>query len=487
MSSKLPGCPTAALERKTDFEGLPTELRLQIYRDTWTRRILVANLGRADKDLGAIGLIEAPPVALFINFEAREETLRHYHKYTVVRGPDQPDKQGYINPDFDVLHIDIPSPRFSYAQDFISIPTLAKPSLRVAISRDTHHMNLLPLLQQIPELIRGIKTIDFWSTIQTPRQVGPQAAAQDGPDKVTSRYRIARMPASAPLTSLARWTEAVVYPAPRYPSTICPQAGNCKSPDWYWKQDYAATRWINRPADLGNTLETSHGTVTPIPGDSTASMAIRYICAAKKPENESRHAFERHGVLLFDSEPRAAIGKTPPRHDTWALLKVVDPHRPCLKSLYTMLYKHLRLSRPVATQASVELTKAMAVAAKLTEKSGTQYSPDNVIDWNDWNPLHHIDNRVTDVVDGICRPEWGYVKDGGQTLSRAGNNTVDGYPAVSEDSVSEGGVFVSEVFRQGVYLHGFSIKATDFNAWRTICHSCEGTGEDFITSVVPDD
>ncbi|KAK4641740.1 hypothetical protein QC761_0077240 [Podospora bellae-mahoneyi] len=50
----------------------PTELRLKIHRAVWDPRTVVLSYGKQT----------TPPITLSINYEARQETLKHYHRYT---------------------------------------------------------------------------------------------------------------------------------------------------------------------------------------------------------------------------------------------------------------------------------------------------------------------------------------------------------------------------------------------------------------------
>ncbi|KAK0666421.1 hypothetical protein QBC41DRAFT_398104 [Cercophora samala] len=124
------------------LDKLPLELRFLIYKYTWEPRqigIPESEYSVRRNDHGGL------PVTLFICRESRQETLRHYHRYSLrwldfdIYGFSDWDRcrEGYINPDLDTIYLSTSSiiicnPKFE-------IPTLReaqRPVLTVSITLD---------------------------------------------------------------------------------------------------------------------------------------------------------------------------------------------------------------------------------------------------------------------------------------------------------------------------------------------------------------
>ncbi|KAK0739409.1 hypothetical protein B0T21DRAFT_436248 [Apiosordaria backusii] len=108
-----------------DLYKLPPELRLPIYRLTWEpRNVVIVRAGASTP--GSRG-----PVTLYISYESRKETLKHYHQYNLchkfksyITGFDgEKSLHGYFNPRLDTLFFD-GSPFLTITN--FEIPTLPK-------------------------------------------------------------------------------------------------------------------------------------------------------------------------------------------------------------------------------------------------------------------------------------------------------------------------------------------------------------------------
>ncbi|KAK0721301.1 hypothetical protein B0T21DRAFT_414495 [Apiosordaria backusii] len=357
--------PDATPPIKSGWNRLPAELRLEIYRQVWEPRTVVISAAQNRQKF---------PVTLHINYESREETLKHYHHYNLhyvdgyfeeeedededeeededggqeeeEEGPmtgkqhmedgcqisqKKKDKNGYIYPRLDIIRLGllyVPDPII--CQPKLEIPIINQPSLRVIIGQDADIHHSLGVLAPIYSIIR---TIDFWSL------------TNDHPSNSFSWYRACRVPPSIPFTPVARWEDVVFRPTP--PPLVEFSCANpaCRNPTLALKWEYMSEETRVITTDNTNLANLARFGVVSNPGDPAVDSALKIPCAVVHwTEVKARSTLQKDQVLLFDAgsestTPATAAAEDDPK-ETWAMLKVVSPDKVWHKEVASMALRY---------------------------------------------------------------------------------------------------------------------------------------------------
>ncbi|KAK0659796.1 hypothetical protein QBC41DRAFT_307832 [Cercophora samala] len=295
---------TTSSQIKRWKDRLPVEIRLKIYRATWEPSIV--SLHYAPDGSTKSG---QHPMTLSLNFEAREETLKHYIKWSFSsgynHGAGEYDSQGYINPSIDILFLDSPVGRDR--SWVISLGPIAPASLNVALGL---HLNrrLVAKLLKASNILPAIRTIDFWVTNQHSFQLNqPQVP-------VTARYRLYRTTVrSIPRTMGANYNTYSWRPHP-IDGFKC-QKTDCQNSTAGWKWTY-----------LGKALNSASGTFQqvewgsePVPG---SEMTMRVSSFGGPQCGYTPEALAAQGAVLFDAGPESVYRE---QDHEWSIVQVIDP------------------------------------------------------------------------------------------------------------------------------------------------------------------
>ncbi|KAK0721307.1 hypothetical protein B0T21DRAFT_423757 [Apiosordaria backusii] len=373
------------------INDLPAEIRLKIYRLVWEPTTIVLGHGQPQKQPR-----KKPPVTLFINYEAREETLKHYHHYCFAYPKweeFEKSQQGYINPRLDILHLlASATDPLIWGNATLNFSGLEEPLLHITLPRYVCPSEIIEALDTKHGLLPAIKTIDYWRTDERfAREHNPSENSNRSQHevlwKVTSRYRICRTTSNDRI-ALTGWEDAVFRPAIK--STIsrvnpeAPKCADCSSrpresrpPIWQWQ--YVAEESV--PSDGPPIPTNSPGDVfsqkSHLPNPNTGS-ALRVPAAVSHWfDRNARKVFRQKGVLVFDQNHHTRHSDTPPpapQEQAWSLLKVVSPnnvwHREVTALAFANLFHSFR-------RAPVSLPGPSTVPSPAGASSSAPSSPNN--------------------------------------------------------------------------------------------------------------
>lgn len=213
-------------------------------------------------------------------------------------------QSGYINPNLDILHLAVPFAKG--AEGHIHIEDLSPATLRVTLDRDLDPSSILKWLVDLkPDLLRGVKTIDFW--LVTPSLILTR--------KVTERYRICRAPPSTPRTPVVTRRNIVYLPA-ALDHQCCPDP-ECQTPTWVWRYSPEASYPVTSTGPdyhAQQYFQRGHEIAAPNPdGPAVVIPSINFDWKATR----ARALLQETNVLLFDPGDGVTTRE-------WVMCKVVD-------------------------------------------------------------------------------------------------------------------------------------------------------------------
>ncbi|KAK0659789.1 hypothetical protein QBC41DRAFT_341256 [Cercophora samala] len=459
-----PGEKPAADDDKGIYR-LPIELRYQIYSSVWEPRTVILGKHTDPSDnLPSVPLgTQTPPVTLHLSHEAREETLKHYRKFSFVRDPEPFDEgsstrfelYGYVHPYLDTIHfhpsvvsnewssfmdrpLSLPIPvRYPVPFTFDIEPPITRPLLRISFDSDLIPARIETLRTLMSCLcIPSVCTIDFWVTISRTCSMPSRSRLLGNADpqrasKTTSRFRLCRTGAAK--VPVVKFEEVVFRPR------------NLGNNSWKWEDRPEETRALDSiPLDVGTLINLQSPETWPAPG----AGQLRLPCAVSNwDEVQPRHLLKKNGVLMFDATP---VNINPPdltdaparpertllNQSGWSLLKVVDPDDIWEREITALAFAHLFTFSPlVGENASIFHPLRSWIV-------GTGPRVLDIVHWLAWaeGEWHQIRREVQEramvicePVHGICTPEYMYGGEGGQGLVPVNKRC----PVVSTPSLRE--------------------------------------------------
>lgn len=348
----------------SDLHRLPIELRYHIYKLVWESRVVLwgthTSFHFGSKSPGDRYDTPKPPVTLYISHEARQETLRHYYRFSTTARPDRMygpatnlDSYGYVNPYLDTIHC---HPGGGPSGQPLTLTLQFKPRicdnlLRLSLSPDVDiSWGLSSLMANFD--MSSISTIDFW--VRTIRSCFRGNSGHRTVFRTTSRYRLCRTP--APKVPVVKWEEA----------TFRPQHLGNNSWRWQYRPEESSPL-SSIPGDVQSCINLQSPASWSKPG-----ALLRVPCAMSNgDEVQARDILKQSGVLLFDADPTNIDPRNmvltdidPPLtadssapayrkffdEGGWSLLKVVDPTRVWDREITSLAFAHLFAFSPLVKE-----------------------------------------------------------------------------------------------------------------------------------------
>ncbi|KAK0721308.1 hypothetical protein B0T21DRAFT_423758 [Apiosordaria backusii] len=349
--------PVATQGTAKGWHKLPPEIRLKIYRQSWQPRTVFVGIRPTRANAASARANEAHlPVTLHLNYEAREQTLRHYKRLqltylTVPRRRNDSMRwiDNYINPRLDILHLD--GLRLEHCPGLI-MSSIPPASLHVTLGRNIDpylatklfHYQVLPGINSIFD---GIRTFDCWVTRTRPDMGLPRPANEPRMFPMTFRYRICRT-SQAPKTKLVTYQDAS-WRALEHRNYECPEP-SCRNPNSVWRWHYTPEENKPRksiPEEKDYTLDEDEQLPMPsrrliIPGAVSHWLDL-----------DARSILKRDGALIFDSGGELFYGEEfgggggGKKEREWSVLQVM-PSTLWGKEVIDRAFQHLAINNPLS-------------------------------------------------------------------------------------------------------------------------------------------
>ncbi|KAK4195284.1 hypothetical protein QBC40DRAFT_316659 [Triangularia verruculosa] len=305
------------------MHALPTEIRLHIYRLVWEPQMVA---------LGSEHHSHKDPVTLQINHEARQETLRHYHRICVDYLYHRPRKRhGYISPNLDVLSFYVAARALPTAT---SLTVLDAPKFRIepAITQPLLRITIEPFSGPNTDFGMVLNTFPLLTSTRTCSLASRSYLGNPDPAKIsttTARYRICCSPAKK--STLVGWEEAVFRPH------------ETSKNSWCWKYSPAESRPLtSMPPNVDEVINTKDASTWPEPVEGSE---LRIPCAVSYWDQvQPQRILKKDDVLVFDAGPLPlkTFGPLPKTEngEEWVVLKVVDTDDVWDKELMSLAFGH---------------------------------------------------------------------------------------------------------------------------------------------------